>query len=127
MHDADDVQALEDSIEEFDFSDPIGVWGPNNLVVEGHGRLLAAKKKGLTEVPVIHLDHLNEEQQRAYRLAHNRTAELSVWDEATKKAELKAIKNLNMLDFGFNLDEMYDLNAAAEADHQEVKTRRKLQ
>lgn len=85
VHDADDVEALEESIEEFDFSDPIGIWGSDNLIVEGHGRLLAAKKAGLTEVPVIRLDHLTEEQQRAYRLAHNRTAELSVWDEATKK------------------------------------------
>lgn len=120
VHDADDVQALEDSIEEFDFSDPIGIWGPDNLIVEGHGRLLAAKKAGLTEVPVIRLDHLTEEQQRAYRLAHNRTAELSVWDEATKKTELKAIKNLNMLEFGFSVDEMYDFGMDKEENAEET-------
>ena len=51
-----------------------------NLIVEGHGRLLAAKRAGLKEVPVIRLDHLTDEQRRAYALAHNRTAELSAWD-----------------------------------------------
>lgn len=121
VHGAEDVEAIEDSIEEFDFSDPIGVWGPNNLVVEGHGRLQAAKKKGLTEVPVIHLDHLTDEQQKAYRLAHNRTAELSVWDEATKKAELRAIKTLNMLDFGFSVDEIYSLDEEEDSTEEDAE------
>ena len=108
-HGADDVEAIEESIEEFDFSDPIGVWGPENLIVAGHGRLLAAKAKGLKEVPVIHLDHLTEEQAKAYRLAHNRTAELSSWDEDLKRAELQAIQTLNMEEFGFEADEMLDI------------------
>ena len=108
-HGVEDVEAIEESIEEFDFSDPIGVWGPENIVVEGHGRLQAAKAKGLQEVPVIHLDHLTEEQAKAYRLVHNRTAELSSWDEDLKRAELQAIQTLNMEEFGFEADEMLDL------------------
>lgn len=41
VHDDDDVNAIAESIEDFDFSDPIGIWGPQNIIVEGHGRLLA--------------------------------------------------------------------------------------
>lgn len=106
VHDEDDIEALAESIEDFDFSDPIGVWGPDNLIVEGHGRLMAAKKMGLKEVPVIRLDHLNEEQQRAYRLAHNKTAELSFWDKKLVKEELKGIGSIDMAAFKFELPEI---------------------
>ncbi len=106
VHDEDDIEALAESIEDFDFSDPIGVWGPENLIVEGHGRLMAAKKMGLKEVPVIRLDHLNEEQQRAYRLAHNKTAELSFWDKKLVKEELKGIGSIDMAAFKFELPEI---------------------
>lgn len=106
VHDEEDIEALAESIEDFDFSDPIGVWGPDNLIVEGHGRLMAAKKMGLKEVPVIRLDHLNEEQQRAYRLAHNKTAELSFWDKKLVKEELKGIGSIDMAAFKFELPEI---------------------
>ena len=92
-HEDDDVEAIIQSIEDFGFNDPIGVWGKQNTIVEGHGRLIAAQRIGLETVPIIHLDHLNSEQRRAYALAHNRTAELSEWDEAMKASELKAIKS----------------------------------
>lgn len=46
VHDEDDIEALAESIEDFDFSDPIGVWGPDNLIVEGHGRADGGKKDG---------------------------------------------------------------------------------
>ena len=79
-HQDADVQTIVASIKEFGFDDPIGVWGEGNLIVEGHGRLMAAKKLGMETVPVIHLDHLTDEQRRAYALAHNKTAEMSEWD-----------------------------------------------
>lgn len=100
-HDDDDVSKIENSIEEFDFNDPIGVWGENNIIVEGHGRLLAAKKAGLTEVPCIRLDHLTEEQRKAYTLAHNKTAENSIWDFDVLADELADITDITMSDFGF--------------------------
>lgn len=77
QHGDDDIEALMESIRVFGFRDPIGVWGPRNIIVEGHGRLMAAKRIGLPEVPVIRLDDMSDEQRRAYALAHNRTAELS--------------------------------------------------
>lgn len=66
-HNDEDVSMIENSIEQFDFNDPIGIWGEDNIIVEGHGRLLAAKQAGLTEVPCIRLDHLTEEQRRQSR------------------------------------------------------------
>ena len=106
-HQAPDVDAIVASIQEFGFDDPIGVWGEKNLIVEGHGRLLAAKKLGLDTVPVIRLDHLTDEQRRAYALAHNRTAELSEWDEVAKDLELAGITEIDMSLFGFDTGDDY--------------------
>ena len=101
-HAADDVDAIAASIQEFGFADPIGVWGDRNLIVEGHGRLLAAKKLGMTEVPCIRLDHLSDSQRKAYALAHNRTAELSDWDAELLTLELGDISDIDMTRLGFD-------------------------
>ena len=87
-HKKEDIAAIAKSIQEFGFDDPIGVLGQQNLIVEGHGRLEAAKKLNMDTVPCIRLDHLTDEQRRAYAIAHNRTAELSEWDEATRALEM---------------------------------------
>lgn len=104
-HRSQDVSAIAKSIEEFGFDDPIGIWGEQNIIVEGHGRLLAAKKLGMKEVPCIRLDHLTDEQRRAYALAHNKTAELSAWNMQILQDELSAIFDINMADFGFSVQE----------------------
>ena len=95
------VQEIANSIETFGFLDPIGVWGKENLIVEGHGRLMAANMIGIEEVPVIRLDHLDEEQRRAYALAHNMTAMLSSWDESMLEMEMENIDEIDMDAFGF--------------------------
>lgn len=100
-HAKKDIDAIAASIREFGFDDPIGIWG-DGLIVEGHGRLLAAKQLGMTSVPCIRLDHLTDEQRRAYTLAHNRTAELSGWDFDMQAAELGTIENIDMTLFGFD-------------------------
>lgn len=105
-HQKDDVSAIINSIKEFGFSDPIGVWGNDNIIVEGHGRLEAAKKIGLDKVPIIHLDHLSDEQRRAYALAHNKTAELSSWLDDVLSYELDNIFDIDMSEFGFALDDL---------------------
>lgn len=115
-----DVEAIMRSIEEFGFDDPIGIWGKDNLIVEGHGRLEAAKQLAMETVPVIRLDHLTDEQRRAYALAHNKTAELSGWDFAALEKELNELEaDFNMAEFGFedhtvNADALDDLFAPAE-------------
>lgn len=98
-HGDGDVDAIMASIKEFGFNDPIGVW--KNIIVEGHGRLIAAKRLGLEYVPVIRLDHLTDEQRRAYGLAHNKTAELSEWDFNLVESELQELTDIDMSQFGF--------------------------
>ena len=79
------------SIVEFGFLNPILVDSSAGIVA-GHGRLLAARKLGLAEVPVVVLDHLSETQRRAYIIADNKLAELAGWDETLLAAELGEIK-----------------------------------
>ena len=94
-----DVDNIARSIEKYGMNDAIGIWGEDNIIVEGHGRLLACKKIGIKTVPVVRLDHLTDEQRREYAIAHNATAELSVWDSENLMAELDA---LDLSDFSFN-------------------------
>ena len=102
-HGDKDIDAIAASIKRFGFKDPIGVWG-KNIIVEGHGRLLAAKKLNLAEVPIIRLDDLTDEERRMYALAHNKTAELSAWDFDTLKQELNALKaEFNKAELGFDI------------------------
>ena len=75
-----DVSQIMTSIKKYGFNDPIGVWGKDNTIIEGHGGLIAAKRLKMREVPVVHLDHLTDEERRAYGLIHNKSAELSEWD-----------------------------------------------
>ena len=101
-HEPVDIDAIAKSIEAFGFRDPVGVWGPKNIIVEGHGRVMAAKQLGLKEVPCIRLDDLTDEQRRAYGLAHNKTAELSTWDAELLPLELQDIPTYDMTAFGFD-------------------------
>ena len=96
-----DVKAIKKSIEEFGFNDPIGIW--HDTIVEGHGRLLAAQELEMAEVPVIRLDHMTDEERRAYALAHNKTAELSEWDFEMLDTELDDIFDIDMSQFGFDI------------------------
>ena len=104
-HQEADLSTIKASITEFGMSDPIGVWGKDNVIVEGHGRYLACKDLGIEQVPVIHLDHLTDEQRRAYALAHNKTAEMSEWDIDLLGEELDGIFDIDMSEFGFDLSE----------------------
>lgn len=73
IHTPEQIEEIKNSIQEFGMNDPIGIWGKDNLIVEGHGRLQACKELGMKEVPVIRLDDLTDEQRRAYTLVHNQT------------------------------------------------------
>lgn len=99
-HSRKQVQQIAASIREFGFVNPVLVDG-DDRVIAGHARIEAAKLLGLTEVPVIRLDHLTPEQKRAYVIADNRLAELSRWDDATLAAELE---ELAALDLSFELE-----------------------
>lgn len=132
-HEQYDVETIANSIRKFGFNDPIGVWGEQNIVVEGHGRLLAAKELGIAEVPVIRLDHMTAAERRAYAIAHNKSAEQSSWDIPALKDELKDLTDdFDMTDFGFGdfeltvlLDDIdpvpYDAEETKEYDANEAK------
>lgn len=99
-----DVGEIAKSITECGFNDPIGVYGESLIIVEGHGRLLAAKKLGMKEVPCIRLDHMTDEQRRKYAILHNKTAELSMWDLDILPDELAEL-DLSDFDFDFGIDD----------------------
>ena len=124
-HSDADTDAIMKSIQEFGFNDPIGVW--KDIIVEGHGRLIAAKRLGMEEVPIIRLDHLTDEQRKAYALAHNKTAELSSWDFDVLDAELQELSDIDMSQFGFELPEVEEPTEITEDEMpEEVETRCKL-
>src|ERR1700747_3265261 len=85
------IAQIAASIAEFGFNNPILV-DTKAGIIAGHGRLLAAQKLGLTEVPVIVLDHLTESQKRAYIIADNRLAENAGWDNDLLRVELAALQ-----------------------------------
>lgn len=91
IHTPEQVQAIVRSMEEMGWTAPILIDGDGN-VISGHGRLLAAREIGMEEVPCVLVEHLTEEQRRAYILADNRLAELSCWDKAAVTAELTALR-----------------------------------
>ena len=97
-HSEAQVAQIAASIREFGFTNPILVDGERG-VIAGHGRLLAARKLGLAEVPTIELGHLTPSQRRAYALADNRLALDAGWDEDLLRIELGELR-----DEGFDLD-----------------------
>lgn len=100
VHEEYDINAIKQSITDTGFNDPIGIWGENNLIVEGHGRRIAAMELGLNSVPCIRLDHMTKEQRKEYALVHNKTAELSRWDFGKLEEELSTL-SIDLSGFGF--------------------------
>lgn len=102
QHPAEQIQQIKNSILEFGFNDPLALW--HDTIVEGHGRLLAAQELGYKELPIIRLDDLSDEQRKAYCLAHNKLTMNSDFDLDVLSAELDSITDIDMSDFGFDLD-----------------------
>ena len=103
LHPQEQIDQIKASIKEFGMNDPIAVWGKDNIIVEGHGRLLACQQLGIESVPVIRLDNLTEDQRKAYTLAHNKLTMNSDFDLELLKTELQDI-DLDMGDFGFDME-----------------------
>ena len=76
-HSQEDIDGIKKSIQDCGFRDPIGIWGEKNMIVEGHGRQIAAIQLGMEKVPCIRLDDMTEDQRREYAIRHNRSAEMS--------------------------------------------------
>lgn len=124
LHPADQIDQIAASIEQFGNCDPLGVWTNDAgelVIVEGHGRYAALKKLGITEVPVIRLDHLSDEQRRAYGLVHNKLTMNSDFDFELLQNELDMVTSIDMGDFGFieaqfDLDSLFDEEQAPKQD-----------
>ena len=102
------VEAVKNSIKQFGFKNPIIV-DENNVIISGHTRRLAAMELGIETVPVVIATDLTEEQVRAFRLADNRVASFSYWDEAKLKDEIADINDIDLSDFGFKRDKIEDI------------------
>lgn len=99
-HTKQQIQQIARSIKEFGFINPVLV-DATGTVIAGHGRLLAARQLGLTQVPTIGIEHLSEPERRAYRLADNKIAENAGWDSGLLKIELSA---LSAVEFDFDVE-----------------------
>ena len=103
IHTPEQVAQIKRSIQEFGFNDPIAV-DENNMIIEGHGRLLAVQELGWDEVECIRLDGLSEDQKRAYIHIHNQLTMNTGFDMDVLEAELKSIDGIDMAFFGFDMD-----------------------
>jgi hypothetical protein len=115
------VAQIAASIKEFGWTNPILVSGDNSIIA-GHGRLLAARKLGMDEVPAIVLDHLSKAQQRALVIADNQLALNAGWDMKMLKAEIEDLdlENFNLEILGFDesfLDALLETTPSGDADN----------
>ncbi len=116
-HPDEQIAQIAGSIAEFGFVNPVLV-GADGVIIAGHGRVLAARRLGMAEVPVIVLVHLDETQRRALVIADNRIAENAGWDEALLSLELAALEAADFdLDvIGFDLEEIERLLQETEPE-----------
>lgn len=104
-HPQEQIDQIIESIRQFGMNDPIAIYGDEHLIVEGHGRLLALQQMGAIEAPTIRLDHMTDEQRKAYTLVHNKTTMNSGFNLEILNQELESI-DIDMTEFGFSLDDM---------------------
>ena len=106
-HSDEQVAQVMASMKEFGFTNPILVDG-ENVIIAGHGRLLAAQRLGMAEVPCIQLSHLSESQKKAYIIADNKLALNAGWDNELLALELGDLKDegFDLTLTGFNDDEL---------------------
>lgn len=112
-HSSDQVTQIASSIKEFGFNNPVLI-DKNNGIIAGHGRVEAAKKLGLLEVPTIRLEHLSDNQKKAFILADNRIAMNSDWDTNLLSLELADLNDdFDLTSLGFDAKE---INALLEPE-----------
>lgn len=114
----DAVDAVANSIKEFGWQQPIVV-DNGGVIIAGHTRYKAAKQLKLKEVPIVVADNLTEEQVNAYRLADNKSGELATWDDDELQEELDKILDIDMTDFGFDLETELEDEEVIDDDYEE--------
>lgn len=116
-HSPEQITKLRSSLREFGFINPVIIDRDFN-VIAGHGRLMAAKEEGITEVPCVFVDYLTEAQKKAYILADNRMALDAGWDEELLRIEIESLQgaDFDVSLTGFGEDEIADLFAGDSAE-----------
>lgn len=104
VHTKKQIEHIANSINKFGFNDPLGVYGENNIVLEGNGRIEAARLLGMTEMPCVRLDHLSKDEMRAYVIAHNSLNLETGFDDGALYAELKELQDFDFENFGLDVD-----------------------
>lgn len=104
QHPAEQIEQIKESIKDYGFNDPIAV-DENDVIIEGHGRLIAAKELGMKEVPVIRLSGMPEDKKRAYMLVHNKLTMNTGFDYDVLMSELEE-SDIDMDKYGFALPDM---------------------
>lgn len=107
-HSDEQIKKIQSSIREFGFVNPVLI-DKNYGIIAGHGRVEAAKREGMTEVPCVWVEHLTEAQKKAYILADNRLAEDAGWDMDILSAEIEALKEF---DFDIGLSGFTEMEIA---------------
>lgn len=116
-HNDDQVSQIAASIREFGFTNPVLIDGRNSIIA-GHGRIMAANKLKLSEVPCVVLDYLTDAQKKAYVIADNKLAINAGWNDELLSLELKELEGLDfdLALTGFSVDELSQLLALESAD-----------
>ncbi len=121
-HPQDQIDKIKASIKEFGFNDPIAI-DENNVIIEGHGRLIALQQLGEEYVDVIRIEHLSEVQKKQYIIAHNKLCMDTDFnlDQLALEIESIRVKDGDLVLTGFNLDEIRDINLSLEPEGEEIQ------
>lgn len=116
-HSAEQINKLRSSLREFGFVNPV-IIDRDYGVIAGHGRILAARKENIKEIPCVFADHLTEAQKKAYIIADNRMAMDAGWDEEMLRVEIEALQEMDfdLMLTGFDESELAELFAANDTD-----------
>ena len=104
VHTDKQIEHIVNSIVKFGFNEPLGIYGNNNIVLEGNGRIEAARRLGFTELPCVRLDHLSANDMCAYVIAHNSLNLETGFDDGALYAELKELQDFDFENFGLDVD-----------------------
>lgn len=104
IHTKKQIEHIANSIKQFGFNDPLGIYGEKNIVLEGNGRIEAAKRLKMSELPCVRLDHLSSDEMRAYVIAHNSLSLETGFDDGVLYDELKKLQDYDFSEFGLDVE-----------------------
>lgn len=94
-HTPEQIEQIKNSIQAFGNIDPLGIAGENNVIYVGNGRYIALKELGYKEAYCIRLDHLTEQERKAYAIAHNKLTMNTGFDDELLRAEMESLQDID--------------------------------